>query len=321
MLIEEASRRNPGFGASLSSAALGTALIHEFGDDHQRERWLPPLASGHDLMTICMTEQESGSHLLGAKTTARRSGGGWLLNGRKWFIGNSHIATMHGVITRTGPERNSRALSALVVEAERPGCSTGIEHDLAGLPGFSIGEITFEDCWVPSENLVGAPGQGLAMAHAVVTRHGKLNIGAVALGITAAVLDRVREHAHSRSMYDNPLTDLHTVQEKVARIYTDAYTSQLALYHAAAMMDQGAEHDVGAITGKLIASRTAVQSAIAGSEIMGARGCDPQTGFAQLIQDALMTRAPSGTADINRKRIAEIALGTYAPATTRLFAD
>ncbi|MDQ1013323.1 alkylation response protein AidB-like acyl-CoA dehydrogenase [Streptomyces sp. V4I23] len=317
--IEEAARLNPAFGASLSAASLGTGLLLEFGDTAQRTRWLPSLATGTDVMTICMTEPESGSHLLGMRTTARRSDDGWLLNGRKWFIGNSHIATLHGVIARTRPKRNSRALSAFLVEADRPGCSVGVEHDLAGLTGFSLGEVVFEDCWIPSENLIGAPDQGLAMAHAVVTRHGKPNIGAVALGITAAVLERACSHATSRTLYGNAIADLHSVQYRIADIYTAAYTARLTLYHAAAMLDADREHDVGLIIGKLLASDAAVRSAVAATGLMGARGSDPAIGAVQLLQDALMTQAPSGTTDINRKRLAEIALGTYAPAATHLF--
>ena len=312
--IEEATRRNPAFGASLSAASLGAALLLEFGDTAQRARWLPPLASGDDVMTICMTEPESGSHLLGMRTTARRSRDGWLLNGRKWYIGNSHIATVHGVVARTGSERNSRSLTAFLVEADRPGCSAGIEHEVAGLTGFSFGEVVFENCWVPEENLIGLPGQGLAMAHAVVTRHGKPNIGAVALGIAAAALDRARSHAGERILYGSPISGLHSVQDRITDMYTAAYTARLTLYHAAAMLDAGVEHDVGLIAGKLLASEAAVRSAVSAVELMGARGCDPAAGAVSLLADALMTQAPSGTADVNRKRLAEIAFGGYSPA-------
>ncbi|MGW6425150.1 acyl-CoA dehydrogenase family protein [Nocardia sp. NPDC055053] len=319
--IEEAALLNPALGASLSAASLGTGLLVEFGDSAQRARWLPSLAAGADVMTICMTEPDSGSHLLGMGTIARRSGDGWVLNGRKWFIGNSHIATLHGVIARTGSPQNSRALSAFVVETTRPGCAAGVEHDLAGLPGFSIGEIVFEDCWIPSENLVGAPGQGLTMAHTVVTRHGKANIGAVALGIAAAALERAQNYVTSRNLYGRAIADLDSVQARLSDMYAALYTARLTLYHAAAMLDAGVEHDVGLIVGKLLASDTAVRSAIAATELMGARGNDQTFGVVQLLQDALMTQAPSGTADVNRKRLAELALGTYTATTTDLLAS
>ncbi|MGW0179896.1 acyl-CoA dehydrogenase family protein [Nocardia sp. NPDC003345] len=312
--IEEAARGDAALGASLSAATLGTGLLLEFGDERQRARWLPQLARGQDIMTICMTEADSGSHLLGMGTTAVRDGDHWIINGRKWFIGNSHIATLHGVIARTSPGAHSRALSAFVVEAGTPGCSAGIEHDLAGLRGFSLGEIVFEDCRIPAGNMIGGEGEGLGYAHAVVTRHGKPNIGSVALGLATAALDRAREYSRNRVLYNAPLAGLDSVQRRLADMFAGIYSSRLALYHAAARLDAGHLHDVGFIIGKLQASETAVQCATAAVELMGARGCHPGIGAVQLLDDALMTLAPSGTSDVIRKRLAEFALGVHRPA-------
>lgn len=315
--IEEATRIDRALGASLSAATLGTGLLLEFGNDEQRARWLPGLSSGQDVMTICMTEPDSGSHLLGMATTARRRDGGWVLNGRKWFIGNAHLASLHGVIARTGDGAHAGALSGFVVEAGRPGCSAGVEHEMAGLRGFSIGEVVFDDCWVPDDHLVGEVGDGLPMAHTVVTRHGKPNIGAVALGVLASTLDLACEHSQSRVLYGRPIAALGTTQQRLADVYTALYSARLALYHAADRIDQGRDHDIGMLVGKLLASEGAVRSALNTVELMGARGCDPAIGAIQLLNDALMTQAPSGTADVNRQRIAQIALGTYKPAMTR----
>ncbi|GLZ13063.1 acyl-CoA dehydrogenase [Actinomadura sp. NBRC 104425] len=315
--IEEATRYRPALGASLSAASLGTGLLLDFGSDKQRARWLPSLARGQDVMTICMTEPESGSHLLGMSTSARRVDGGWLLNGRKCFIGNSHIADLHGVIARTSEENSASALSAFVVESSTPGCRTGEEHDLAGLRGFSLGEVIFQDCWVPDSHLVGRVGEGLGIAHAVVTRHGKPNIGAVALGLAQSSLDLACSHVRSRHLYGRPLHHLEAVHRRLSDMFTNLYTARLALYHAGDRVDVGEQHDVGFLVGKLLASDGAVQGAIATTELMGARGCHALTGAVQLLNDALMTQAPSGTADVNRKRLAEMVLGTYIPARER----
>jgi acyl-CoA dehydrogenase len=313
--IEEATRVEPALGASLSAAALGTGLLADFGDESQRARWLPSLASGADVMTICMTEAESGSHLLGMDTRARRVDGGWVITGRKCFIGNSHLATLHGVIARTSDVADSGALSAFVVEANRDGCAVGIEHELAGLRGFNLGEVVFDECWVPDDHLVGHVGQGIALAHRVVTCHGKPNIGSVALGVAQASLDLAARHAKDRQLYGRPLARLETIRGRVADMFAEIYLSRLCLYHAAASLDAGRNHDIGWLVGKLTASETAVRSALATVELMGARGCDPLMGAVQLLNDALMTQAPSGTADVNRKRLAEMALGIYTPVT------
>lgn len=127
--IEELARRDSAAGATLSAASLGTGLILSGGNDEQRCRGLPEVAASRDIMTICMTECGSGSHLLGMSTTARRVAGGWVLDGRKCFIGNSHIATAHGVIARTSSGRHRSVLSAFVVDAVAEGCRVGDEHD------------------------------------------------------------------------------------------------------------------------------------------------------------------------------------------------
>jgi acyl-CoA dehydrogenase len=311
--IEEATRAAPALGATLSAAALGTGLLADFGDGSQRARWLPSLASGVDVMTICMTEPESGSHLLGMGTWARRVDGGWVITGRKCFIGNSHLATLHGVVARTGDVADSSALSAFVVEANRDGCAVGAEHELAGLRGFSLGEVVFDDCWVPDDHLVGHVGQGIALAHRVVTYHGKSNMGSVALGVAQASLDLAVRHATDRQLYGRPLARLETIRARMADMFAQTYLSRLCLYHAAASLDAGRDHDIGWMVGKLTASETAVRSALSTVELMGASGCDPIMGAVQLLNDALMTQAPSGTADINRKRLAEMALGIYVP--------
>lgn len=319
--IEEAARLHPALGATLSAASLGTGLLLEFGSLEQQARWLPSLARGQDVMTICMTEPDSGSHLLGMETTAQKADDGWILNGRKWFIGNSHIASLHGVIARTSGGSTGSALSAFTVEASAPGCSVGVEHGLAGLVGFSLGEVVFQDCWVPDSHLVGTVGEGLGMAHAVIARHGKPNIGAVALGILQANLDLACEHAQSRRLYGRPLHRLESVQRRLSEMFTNLYSARLALYHAADRSDAGEEHDVGFLVGKLLASDAAVQAAVATTELMGARGCHPATGAVQLLNDALMTQAPSGTADVNRKRLAEMALGAYTTSAKRALAS
>ena len=144
----------------------------------------------------------------------------------------------------------------------------------------------------------------------MVTRHGKPNIGSVALGLATAALDRAGEYSRNRVLYGESLSGLDSVQRRLADMFAAIYSSRLSLYHAADRLDAGDPHDVGFIVGKLQASEAAVQCATAAIELMGARGCHPGLGAVQLLQDALMTLAPSGTSDVIRKRLAEFALGS-----------
>nr|WP_264062201.1 MULTISPECIES: acyl-CoA dehydrogenase family protein [Mycobacterium] len=305
--IEELSRRSPAAGATLSAATLGTGLILLGGNRAQQDRWLPELAASREIMTICMTEPDSGSHLLGMQTTAERDGDGWILNGRKCFIGNSHIATAHGVIARTSRGQHHGALSAFVVPTDSAGCRVGDRHSFGGLGEFSIGELVFENCRVDGANLVGSVGMGVALAHAVIARHGKPNIGSLALGLQAAAIDRLLTYTEQRQLYNAPLADLGSIESRVAEAYRQLYLSRIAMYEAAAAADLGHTNEIGFTVAKLSASQSASATALSVAEAMGARGCDSTIGVLDLLADALMTSAPSGTHDVNRKRIAEYA--------------
>ena len=269
LAIEELTRVNPAIGATFSAASLGAGLVLEGGAKAQREYWLPRLGDGSEIMTICMTEPTSGSHLLGMKTTATPVKGGWIVNGTKHFIGNSHIATAHGVIARTSCEANRNALTAMIISADTPGVSLGKEHNLSGLKGFSLGEIRFTDCFVPKSNQVGSIGDGLRLAHQVVTRHGK------------------------------------PVDRTIATCFSDLYTSRILMYNAVSALDNGHTNTVGISVAKLKASSSTITAALSATTAMGAIGNHPELGAIQLLSDALMTSAPSGTDDVILKRLSE----------------
>ena len=153
VIIEELSKFCAAMGAMVQASQLGTAKIIHFGNEAQREKWLPEIAAGRCLPTIAVTEEGSGGHVLGMEATARRDGDGYLINGRKVFVGNSHVGDLHGVVVRTGP--GSGGLSAFLVESDRPGFSLAPHQPTMGLHGFSFGELIFEDCRVPAANLFG----------------------------------------------------------------------------------------------------------------------------------------------------------------------
>jgi alkylation response protein AidB-like acyl-CoA dehydrogenase len=134
-----------------------------FGSDVQKRTWLPAIASGDCLPTIAVTEPDSGGYVLGMEATAERAGDEYVLNGRKIYIGNSHVGDLHGVVVRTGT--GSRGLSAFLVESGRPGLSLAPHKQAMGLHGFSFGELVFDDCRVPAANMLGREGDGLAVAY------------------------------------------------------------------------------------------------------------------------------------------------------------
>lgn len=303
--IEELARSQPGRGATLSAASLGTGLILEGGNETQLRSWLPRLATGEEIMTICMTEPGSGSHLLGMSTTAAKVPGGWIINGAKRYIGNSHIATAHGVIARTDSGNHRRALSAFAIPASTAGVSVGERNDLMGLPGFSIGEVRFTDCFISDEAIVGCEGDGLSLAHRVVSRHGKPNIGSLAIGLHARALDKLVDYSSSRKLYGAPISELPSVDREIATNFANLYTSRLLMYDAVSSLDNGHTNEVGIGIAKLTASSHAVKACLHATTAIGAIGNDRDLGIVQTLLDALMTAAPSGTEDVILKRISE----------------
>ncbi|MDO4762029.1 MAG: acyl-CoA dehydrogenase [Corynebacterium sp.] len=252
-----------------------------------------------------MTEHNSGSHLLGMQTTATPCQNGWIINGAKRFIGNSHIATVHGVIARTSSANNRNSLTAFAIPAESPGVVLGEEHGLSGLQGFSLGEIKFHNCFVPDSHRIGQVGEGLRLAHQVVAHHGKPNISALAIGLHARILDRLLEYTAGRKLYGNPIATLPAIERVITEIYSKLYTSRVLMHDAASNLDRGINNELGIGIAKLTASDNAINAALQATRAMGAIGNHPELGIVQSLMDALMTSAPSGTEEVIMKRIFE----------------
>lgn len=319
LAVEEASRVSGAVGGMLQSAILGTAMVQYYGTEAQKQKWLTRFASGADIISICVTEPMSGSHILGMKTRAERDGDCYVLNGGKCWIANSHVATVHGVIARTGP--GAGGLSAFIVESDRPGVRPGNANENTGLRGLNVGEVLFENCRVPATNRLGEEGQGLQIAHRSITCYGKPNLTAVALGVHQAIFETVREYAKHRMIYGRPLTELESVKVGIGKIYTNLTMARLAAYRAMHLLDRDVPADEEIIVAKLMGTEWAFESAKIAMDILAARGTSRTVRVERFLRDILMVFPPAGTSDIHRKRISEIALGHYvhsSPASPEL---
>ncbi len=308
IIIEELSRVSGSMGAMVQASQLGVAKIVHFGSDAQKKTWLPVIAAGECLPTIAVTEPESGGHVLGMSATAVRDGDDYLLNGRKVFVGNSHVGDLHGVVVRTGA--GSKGLTAFLVESDRPGFSVGAERPTMGLHGFSFGELTFDNCRVPAMNRLGEEGDGLAVAYSSSVLYGRANLTAVSLGIHQAILDETTRFCEQRHRYGDPLHDLPTVKLKLGKLQSRLMTARLAAYHAVHLLDQGLPCDAELMNAKLINVESAIDSARSAMEIHAAAGLFTDCPIERYLRDALHMFAPAGTSDIQLLRLAEVALGT-----------
>ncbi|GLW19528.1 acyl-CoA dehydrogenase [Streptomyces sp. NBRC 13847] len=319
LIIEELSRVSAAMGAMVQASQLGVAKIVHFGSEEQKKTWLPAIASGDCLPTIAVTEPQSGSHVLGMASTAVRDGDDYLLNGRKIYVGNSHVGDLHGVVVRTG--EGSRGLSAFLVESDSPGFRVGEQRPAMGLHGFSFGELFFDNCRVPAANLLGREGDGLSVAYSSSVLYGRPNLTAVSLGIHQAVLEETTAFCAERQRYGKPLADLSTVKLKLGRIQSRLLLARLSAYHAVHLLDQGQPCDAELMNAKLVNVESALESARDAMDIHAGCGLFTDRPIERFLRDAHHIFAPAGTSDIQLLRLGELALGRAHGEWSRRLAD
>lgn len=319
IIIEELSRVSGAMGAMVQASQLGVAKILYFGSEAQKRNWLPAIANGDCLPTIAVTEPESGGFVLGMGATAERDGDDYVLNGRKIYVGNSHVGDVHGVVVRTGS--GSRGLSAFLVESDRPGLTLAPLKQAMGLHGFSFGELIFSGCRVPAANRLGAEGDGLAVAYSSSVLYGRANLAAVSLGIHQAIVDETVKFTTGRQRYGKPIAEMPTIKLKLGQMQSRLMTARLAAYHATHLLDSGADCDAELINAKLINVEYALDSARNAMEVHSAAGLFTDRPLERYLRDAFHIFAPAGTSDIQLLRLGETALGTAKGSWSQRFAD
>ncbi|MEU2945603.1 acyl-CoA dehydrogenase family protein [Nocardiopsis alba] len=319
IIIEEMSRVSGAMGAMVQASQLGVAKIVHFGNPAQRAAWLPRVAAGRCLPTIAVTEYGSGGHVLGMTGGAVRDGDDYVLNGRKVFVGNSHVGDLHGVVVRTG--EGSRGLSAFLVESDRPGFSLGPHEGTMGLHGFSFGELIFEDCRVPAANMLGEEGDGLAVAYSSSVLYGRANLAAVALGIHRALVEETCAYASEQHRYGRPLCEVPSVKLKLGQMQSRLMMATLSLYHAVSLLDRGAACDHELINAKLVNVEYALDTARNAMEIHAARGLYTDRPIERYLRDVHHIFAPAGTSDVQLLRLGEAALGVDRGQWSERLAD
>ncbi|MEW2400361.1 acyl-CoA dehydrogenase family protein [Streptomyces sp. NPDC046862] len=319
IIIEELSRVSGAMGAMVQASQLGVAKIIHFGNEAQKREWLPPVADGRILPTIAVTEPVSGGFVTDMESTAVRDGDDYILNGRKVFVGNSHVGDLHGVVVRTSA--GSNGLTAFLVEADRPGFSLAPQVPSMGLHGFSFGELIFDNCRVPVANRLGKEGQGLAVAYSSSILYGRPNLTAVSLGIHQAVLEETAAYCQEVFRRSKPLGQLPNIKLKLGRMLQRLTLARQSAYLAAHLLDQGRPCDVELMTAKLFNVESSIESAQEAMEIHAAAGLFTDRPIERYLRDALHIYAPAGTSDIQCLRLGEFALGENKGQWSQRLAD
>jgi alkylation response protein AidB-like acyl-CoA dehydrogenase len=293
--------------AAHTSLGCGPLLIA--GTDEQRDRFLPPLASGAMLGAYGLTEPMAGSDAGGTRTTARRDGGDWVIDGQKRFITNAGQAGLYILTARTGSNDDGSAqISAFIVPADSPGFSVGRLEEKMGLHASATGELQLDGVRVPAANLLGEEGAGFK-SFLKVLDGGRISIAALALGLAQAALDAAVPYAQTREQFGRPIGSFQGVAFMVADMATEIEAARALVYRAAWLKDQGRDYGLAAAEAKLFASEVSSRVTNAAIQVHGGYGYIEDYKVERFLRDAKLTEIGEGTSQVQRLVIARRILG------------
>ncbi|MCM3356411.1 MULTISPECIES: acyl-CoA dehydrogenase [unclassified Psychrobacillus] len=298
--IHELSKVSAVVGVILSvHTSVGTNPILYFGNEDQKQKYIPKLASGEYLGAFCLTEPSAGSDAGALKTKAIKKDDQYVLNGSKVFITNGGEADVYIVFASTDASQGSRGISAFIVEKDTPGFIIGKDEHKMGLHGSRTVQITFEDMKIPVENLLGEEGEGFKIAMANLNT-GRIGIATQALGIAEAAFEAAVGYAKERVQFGKPIAANQGVGFKLADMGTAVEAARLLVYRAANMRDRGLPCGKEASMAKLFASKTAVDVAIEAVQVFGGYGYTEDYPVERYFRDAKITEIYEGTSEIQR---------------------
>jgi butyryl-CoA dehydrogenase len=281
--------------------------VEHFGTEEQKRKFLVPLAAGKILGCYGLSEPSAGSDPASMATTAVEDGDSYILNGSKIFISNGGVSEIALVWAQTDRELKHKGITCFIVERGTPGFTVGAEEKKLGIRGSNTTELHFEDCRVSKTNQLGALGEGFKIAMQTLDG-GRIGIAAQSLGIGQACIDASIKYSHERQVFGKPLSEIQTVQFKIADMVTEVQASRLLTLYAAWMKDQGVRFSREAAMAKLHASEAANFAADMAVQIHGGYGYLRDFPVERLYRDARITEIYEGTSEIQRIVISNAAL-------------
>ncbi len=303
--IEELARVDPGLALSVAAHnGLCTAHLLMFGDESQKQRWLPPLARGEKIGAWGLTESTSGSDAAGMRTTAVRRGSEWTINGAKTFTTHGRVGDVMVVMAVTDRAAGSKGTSAFAVDRGTAGMTPGKKEDKLGMRASDTSEVLFEDCRVPASALVGEEGQGFVNAMQVLDA-GRIGIAALSVGLAQGAYEAALHYAKERKAFGKTISAFGAIQWKLADTATRIESARLLTYRAAYLKDQGGGRTtLESSMAKLYASEIAVKAADDCVQIHGGYGFVKDYPAEKFFRDVKLTTIGEGTSEIQRLVIA-----------------
>ena len=302
--IEELSAVDGSVGIIVAAHnSLGTNHIFLAGNEAQKRKYVPKLASGEWLGAWGLTEPGSGSDAGGARTTAVRKGDTWVLNGSKTFITNGSYADTAVVIAVTDKSKGTHGLSAFVVEKGTKGFRPGKKENKLGLRASDTSELIFEDCEIPAENLLGVEGEGFVDSMRVLDG-GRISIAALSLGIARGALDAATKYVKERRQFGKAIAEFQGIQWKLADMATELDAARLLTQRAAVLKDSGRTVTRESAMAKLFASEVAVRICNEAVQLFGGYGFIKDYPAEKFYRDVKLCTIGEGTSEIQRMVIA-----------------
>ncbi|MBV9073020.1 MAG: acyl-CoA dehydrogenase [Acidobacteria bacterium] len=309
--VEELSRVDGSVGIIVAAHnSLCTNHIFLAGNEEQKRKYIPKLATGEFIGCWGLTEPGSGSDAGSARMTAVRRGKNWVLNGTKTFITNGHYADVAVIIAVTDRTTGTHGLSAFIVEKGAKGFRPGKKENKLGLRASDTAELIFEDCVVPADALVGKEGDGFIDAMRVLDG-GRISIAALSLGIAQGAFEAALKYSKERKQFGRPISDFQAIQWKLADMATELDAARLLTLRAASMKDAGMKTTQESSMAKLYASEVAVRCANEGVQIHGGYGFIKDYPAEKYYRDVKLCTIGEGTSEIQRLVIARQLLKSY----------
>lgn len=308
--LEEVAWADNSFANYIMATGTPSHIINRFGTHEQKQRWLPPLLSGHHVGSIGLTEPDAGSDLASVRTTARKKGSDWVIDGTKIFISGSGTP-ISGAVVVLAQTPDVGGLSLFILNPDLPGFHVKRTLKKIGWAENSACELVFDHCLVPEDRLVGVPGKGLRQMLEVLGL-GRVAIAAMGVGICQAALDRSLEYATQRYVMGRRIAQFEAIQFKLADMWARAENARLVTYHAARLADdRHPDFSMAASLAKLTATESAMTSAHQAIQIYGGNGIMHETHVSRLLGDAKVLEIVEGTSEIQRWIIARTLLRDY----------
>ena len=304
-IVEEICRGWMSLSGVLNTHLMFAYVLQRFGTAAQQERWLPAMARGEHRAALCLTEPHAGSDTQQIRTTARRDGDHYVVNGSKMFITNARTATIYSLLTKTDPKAHPPHKGMTLFAAERgPGLTVGRDIEKIGYKSVETCEVSFEDYRVPVGNLIGGEeGRGLQMVLSGL-EVGRINIASRAVGVAQAAFESAIRYSQQRSTFGKPICEHQAIQLKLADMATKIEASRLLVRQAAAMKDRGERCDLEAGMAKLFASETCQEVSLEAMRVLGGYGYTKEFPVERYYRDAPLMIIGEGTNEIQRLVIA-----------------